>query len=488
MKRILYLAAACLFCLHGLHGAENLQLGASENLFAVLAAANAAGYDEGITLPDNNPLRQELRDYLAKQNIPVLADLSRFYKKHTPKNGEQDLSQYISYALSVTGPPNFAWRTRDVDVPPDAYALAEFTPLLIEFYRQANLAELWQRAQPAFQKEEEKYHSPLVGITSSVDGYLRVPMGGYLGRRFQVFIDLLGAPEQIQTRNYGDDAFVIVTSSEKPRVFDIRHAYLHFEIDPIAIKYGIELDQKRSLIDFVQTAPVEPGFKKDFVLLANESLIKAVESRLDKKPAEIDQAARQGYILAPFFAEQLAVFEKQQQGMRFYLEDMIAALDLKRESGRIAGIKFDAAPLVRLGKQVPVAAPEPKLSPSGETLEKAEDLYLKRSLDRARELYLKSLEQSGSAAEHARAWYGLARISVLQKQPPDAAVKLFEKTLGASPDDETKAWTLVYLARLSMAASDPARAAKFYHDALDVPGASKAAREAAQTELQKIPK
>ena len=134
-----------------------------------------------------------------------------------------------------------------------------------------------------------------------------------------------------------------------------------------------------------------------------------------------------------------------------------------------------------------MAAPEPKLSASGETLEKAEDLYLKRSLDDARELYLKSLEQSGSAAEHAQAWYGLARIAVLQKQT-ETAVKLFEKTLGASPDDQTKAWTLVYLARLSMAASDPARAAKFYHDALDVPGASKAAREAAQTESQKIPK
>ncbi len=487
MRRILSLAAVCLLSLHGLRGAENLQLGASENLFAVLAAANAGGYDEGISLPDNSPLRRELREYLAKQNIPVLADLSRFYRKHRLKNGVQDLSQYVSYALSVTGPPDFAWRTRDVDVPPDAMALAEFTPLLIDFYRQANLAELWKRSQPAYQKETEKYHSPLISTTAAIDGYLRVPAGGYLGRRFQVFIDLLGAPEQIQTRNYGDDAFVIVTPSEKPRLFDIRHAYLHFEIDPIAIKYGVELDQKRSLIDFVQTAPLEPGFKSDFVLLANESLIKAVESRLDKNPAEIDQAARQGYVLAPFFAEQLPVFEKQQQGMRFYLEDMIGAIDLKREDTRIAAIRFDAAPLVRLGRQVAVPAPQPESSPSAQTLDKAEDQYLKRSLDEARSLYLKSLEQSGSAAEHAQAWYGLARIAVLQKQP-DAAVKLFEKTLGASPDDQTKAWTLVYLARLSIAANDAGRAAKFYQEALGVQGASETARKAAQTESEKLPK
>jgi tetratricopeptide (TPR) repeat protein len=487
LKRILFLASTCLFSLHGLQAAENLQLGENQNLFAVLAAANAAGYDEGIALPDNSQLRRQVRDYLAKQNIPILPELKTYYRKHMLKNGVQDLSEYISYALSVTGPPDFAWRTRDVDVPPDAMALSGFTPLRIEFYQQANLAELWNRALPEYQKEAEKYHSSLLNMTAAVDGYLRVPAGGYLGRRFSVFIDLLAAPEQVQTRSYGDDAFVIVTPSEKPRIFDIRHAYLFFEIDPIAIKYGIELDQKRSLIDFVQTAPLEPGFKNDFVLLTTMSLIKAVESRLDINPGEIDQAARQGYILAPFFAEQLPVFEKQQQGMRFYLEDMITAIDLKRESRRIGAIKFDAAPLMRLGKQVTVAAPEPVLSPSGQTLAKAEDLYTSRSLDDAKELYLKSLEQNGSPAEHAQAWYGLARIAVLQKQN-DNAVKLFEKTIGASPDDQTKAWTLVYLARLSKAANDPERAAKFYQDALAVPGASEAAHKAAQTESKNIPK
>jgi tetratricopeptide (TPR) repeat protein len=212
-----------------------------------------------------------------------------------------------------------------------------------------------------------------------------------------------------------------------------------------------------------------------------------IESRLDKNPAEVTQASRQGYILAPFFAEQLPVFEKQEQGMRFYLQDIIGAIDLKREDTRIAAIKFDSAPLVRLGKQVTVEAPKPELSPSAGTLEKAEDSYLKRSLEDAKQLYLKSLEQNGSAAEHAQAWYGLARISVLQNQP-DAAVKLFEKTLQASPDGPTQAWTLVYLARLSRAANDPERASKFYQEALSVQGASEQAHKAAQTESQNIPK
>src|SRR5207248_1976243 len=212
--------------------------------------------------------RGQLRDYLAKQDIPVLPELKQFYRRQTQKNrnGLEDLSQLISYALSVTGPPDFRWRTRDVEVPPDAMALAGLTPLLIDFYRQAKIADLWRRAEPVYDKEMERYHSPLVGAINAVDGYLRVPAAGYLGRRFQVFIELLAAPQQVQTRNYGADAFVIVTPSPQPRMFDIRHAYLHFEIDPIVIKYGMDFGAKRSLIDFVQTAPLEDAFKKDFVL------------------------------------------------------------------------------------------------------------------------------------------------------------------------------------------------------------------------------
>jgi tetratricopeptide (TPR) repeat protein len=267
-------------------------------------------------------------------------------------------------------------------------------------------------------------------------------------------------------------------------MYDIRHAYLHFQIDPIMIKYGMDLKQKASLLDLVQLTALSDAYKKDFVLLANESLIKAVECRLDKDNTGIGRAMRQGYILTEYFYEQLPVYEKQEQSMRFYAQDLANGIDLKREVARVATVQFDAGQLQRLSKQVTVAGPE--LSPSAKTLEQAEDLYTKKKLEPARDLFLKSLEQRGSSEEHAQAWYGLARIALLQNQP-DAAVKLFEKTLGASPDAFTKAWSLVYLARLSKAAGDPARAAKLYQEALAVPGASERAIEAARKESQNSP-
>ena len=243
----------------------------------------------------------------------------------------------------------------------------------------------------------------------------------------------------------------------------------------------MELQQKRSLIDFVQLAPMEDAYKQDYTLLATACLIKAVEARLDKNALAVTQAAQQGFVLAPFFAEQLLLFEKQQQGMRFYLDEMIGALDLKRESARISGIRFDMGPSQRLAKQIVTPAKEPELSPSGKVLQQADDMYQKRTLDEARKLYLKALEQRGAAEEHAQAWYGLARISVLQNQPEEA-LKLFDKVLGSAPDPQTKAWTYVYLARLAKAAGEPDKAGKFYQEALAIPDASEGARKAALTE------
>jgi Tfp pilus assembly protein PilF len=76
----------------------------------------------------------------------------------------------------------------------------------------------------------------------------------------------------------------------------------------------------------------------------------------------------------------------------------------------------------------------------------------------------------------------------LQQNQPDAAVKFFEKTVSGTPDAFTKAWSLVYLARLAKAAGEPAKAAQFYKDAIAVPGASERALDAARKESQNIPK
>jgi tetratricopeptide (TPR) repeat protein len=467
--------------------ADVLQLDSNETLFCVMAAINAAGYDEGINLPDSSPARKQLRDYLAGQKIDVLPDLKLFYKHHMQQTEAQDLPQYISFALSVTGPPDFAWKTRDVDVPPDAMALDGFQPLLIDFYREANLGELWKRILPAYNQEIQRYHAPMLSITQTVDAYLRASSADFSARRFHAYVEILAGPRRVQTFNYGDATWVVISPAAEPLMFDLRHAYLFYQIDPIMLSDRAPLNQKKSLLDLMGPAPLPDQYKTDFVLLASQSLTKAVEARMDKDRDAVDRATRQGYIMTPFFAEQLPLYEGQPQNMRFYAETMINAIDLRAETKRLTNVRFDAAPLVRKAQQVVVAGPE--LSVAGKTLEKAETLYAAASsspgsLDEPKTLFGKALEQKGEPAEHAQAWYGLARIA-LRENRGEIALEAFQKTLDSSPDAFTRAWTNIYLGRL-YSKHDIPLATKYYQDALAVNGASDKAKQAASSELQQI--
>jgi len=463
---------------------ERGQLDASPTLFAVMAAINAAGYNADIASPNNSPLRETIRKELAARTIPSLPALQEFYRQHRGNDATADLAQYISFALSVGGPPDFSLKGRTVDAPPDAAALDGFGPLLAKFYREANIEDLWNRSQPAIEEALERYHEPVAEAVLQVNGFLRNETSGTSAHWFQIYVDLLGAPNQIQTRSYSRDYYVVITPSPEPRIFDVRHAYLHYLLDPLATRHEEIVMRTRGLSDHAQRAPaLDQSFKSDYLLLVTESLIKAIEARLDGKPAMANEAMQQGYILTAYFAEQLQGYLKQEQAMHYYFPAMIEALNLKREDARLSGIEFVSQAPVR---QVKASHPPPVPEPQGvnKTLAQAELLYTERNLEGARELYLKAVDQTGDKAAQAKAYYGLARIAALEKNP-ELAEQLFEKTLESKPDPQVRAWTLVYLGRLADARGSREEAARRFKEALAVEGASQAAHAAAAEGVQR---
>jgi tetratricopeptide (TPR) repeat protein len=482
LSRFLFPAFLCCSLAAGSGAAERGQLDFSPSLFTVMAAINAAGYDAEITSPNNDPLREQVRQAVAAAHAPVLAELSKFFADHHQKDGTAELSQYISFALSVSGPPDFAYKYREVELPPDVRTLEGLGPLLARFYREADIAGLWQKSQPAFERTIERYHTGVSRAVLEVNAYLRNPTAGYLGRSFQIYLDLLSAPNQVQTRSYADEYFVIVTPSTEPRVEDIRHAYLHYLLDPLATKYGMEILKRKSLEDYAQGAPaLDPLYKSDFLLLTTESLIKAIEARLGGHSQTVDETLREGYILAPYFAEQLTIYEKQVDAMRLFFPQMVKGIDVQREDKRLAHVTFAERARVRTVK-VEQRAPSaiPAVDPA---LEEADKLYGNRDYERAKQAYLRALEKSSEKSVHARAYYGLARIAILQKDP-ETGERLFQKALDSSPEPQVAAWVHVYLGRLSDIAGDREEATKHYQTALAVPGASAAARHAAEQGIQ----
>ena len=462
------------------------QLDGSQTLFAVLAAINAAGYDADLDSAANYPIRKQVRDIIASRHLESVDELKKFFALHRQRDWNSELSQYVSFALTLDDPPDFKFRVQPNEIPPDVNPLMGFELLLQKFYREAKIEELWRASQPVYDQVIALYHGPVSRALLETNAYLRNPTSGYLGRRLQIYVDLLGAPNQIQSRSYKDDYFIVVTPSPDPQIDEVRHGYLHYLLDPLALKYSEQLNRLKDIADYAQAAPaLDEAYKNDYVLLVTECMIKAVETRLAptaKRQGMVDQAMREGYVLTPAFADGLVAFEKQVDAMRIYFPEMVREVDLKREDQRLGKVQFAGAAAVKRAKHV-AAPPEPELTGVEKTLAQAEELYRNRNLDQAKQAYLKALQETSQTPVHARAYYGLARIAALQKDP-ELAEKLFQKTLELSPDAETKSWAYLYLGRLADADQRREDAVSHYRAVLSIEGAPSSVRSAAEKGLQ----
>ncbi len=381
------------------------QLDGNQALFTVLAAINAAGYDAEINAASTHPFRHALRTELGTKNLESIYQLKRFFKEHQLKDPNAELSQYISYALLINGAPEFDYRDPDMVRPPDATSLEGLSPLLAALYKEANLETYWQRAQPFYDQLIAQYHEPVSRAILEANAFARNTTNSYLGRHFQIYVDLLGAPNQSQARSYGDDYFVVVTPSAELQLDGIRHGYLHFLIDPLGIKYGEEINKKHALGDYAQGAALLPErYKTDFVDLTTECIIKAMEARLDHQPSKVERAMKEGYVLTAAMAEQLAVYESQEVALRLYFPNLITALDFRREEQRMSKIEFASkdgasARVVRPARSLEA----PVLTGAAKTLDDAESAYAARDLARAKQNFLKVMEQTAEQPLHAKA-------------------------------------------------------------------------------------
>lgn len=463
------------------------QLDASPALFTVMAALNAAGYDVDAQSPNNHPLRAAVTAHLQGRNLTTVQEI-RAYIERRKQGGKLDLNRFVSFALAVDGPPNFNYKFQAHEMPPDLAPLEGFDRLLTRFHREAEIDKLWQEAQPAIDQLLATYQEPFTQAIREVNGYLRNPMSGYAGRRFQIFVELLGPPNQIQTREYKDDYYIVLTPAPEPQIDYLRYAYIRYLLDPLSFKYIEQLDKKKPLIDLAQAAPaLDEHYKNDFQLLTTACLAKAVEARLRKAegPKLVEQGLKEGFILLPYFYEALGGYEKQEVAMRLYYPDLVNGIDLKKEDKRLQGVEFASAKTTRTVRASRAEQPKMEISGVFKTLEDAEDLYRLKKYAEAKPLFLRALQETPERPLHAKAYYGLARIAALQRDP-ELAVKLFEKVLDLEPDDTIRSLSHVNLGHLWAVNNEQEKAVENYNAALAVKGIPPAIKKAAEKALQEI--
>src|ERR1700739_2137004 len=193
--------------------ATPITLDTSETLFAVLTAMNACGYD--VDLPASDPQRIAIRAEVdrnlrtSEEAQAALRTMCEFYMAHLNRDAQHDLSQYVSLALYLQGPPQFMPRAKEDVMPPYAVPIAGFGALLERFYDRANLHGIWERHRANYAALIERYHEPLAKMVFDTDIYLKLQSGGYLGRTFTVLLDFMANPNEANARYYGSASYFV---------------------------------------------------------------------------------------------------------------------------------------------------------------------------------------------------------------------------------------------------------------------------------------
>lgn len=474
----------------------------SQQLFATLCALDAAGFDADESTLAEMPSRLALRAELLKLQGPAVDAVRQFYKDHQLSDPGETLSRFVTFALVVGPPPRFQFVVdRDV-LPPDALALEGFQEVLANFYHDARLENAWRAVQPEYEKFIARDGSPVRHIVTTVNAYLREIYKPKYGHSFTVYVEpLVGV--RTNFRNTGDHYSVVVGTGAEFPYDDVQHAYLHYVLDPLPLKFRKEVTAKSGLLNIGAKSPRLPGeYRSDFLAYADESLIKAVELRLrhlgaEKLEVALAQNDQDGFTMVRPLYAQLLKFEKEGPSMSLYFPELIAGLNVDAEQKRLANFVF-----------TPVAKPDAAKAQAALTEPGTE---LDRMLAQGNH---QIATQDPTAAtitfekilqEHPtdpRAMYGLAVASLLN-QDADRAQQLFEKIVesdgrngpaaaapasntegqaGAmvAPDSSILAWSHVYLGRLHDVADEREQAVIQYRAALAVAGAPEAARVAAQ--------
>jgi tetratricopeptide (TPR) repeat protein len=464
-----------------------IRLDSNETVFATLAAINSCGYDND--LAESDPVRAQVRSQVA-QNVARSAEaqtaqqrLCAFYQDHQPGNAARNHAQYISLALYLDAPPKFDPIVRESDMPPDAAYVLGFLPLLRQFYQAAGLRDIWRAHQKDYDALIDRYSEPITKMRFDTDIYLKLASAGYLGRTFNIYLEPMEAPGQVNSRNYGSDYFLIVSpaANGKLPMRDIRHTYLHFILDPLALKRANTMKRLEPLLDTVQRAPLDEAFKYDISLLVTESFIQAIEARMipgkkadAERHAAMERAMSEGFVLTHYFYDGLAGFEAQPTGLNDAYGDLLHDINVDSEKRRARDITFSRESEHEIvGKKTP--------HPYEKTLDIAEGRLAAGDIAAARKYAQDSLEQNTGDPGHAA--FILARCAILDGDTVTAR-KYFGQTIEIGSDTRMVAWSHIYLGRIFDMQEQRDEAITHYRAALAAGDARPETKTAAQRGLE----
>ncbi len=480
----------------GLAPPTRITVDGSEQFFTMMCALHAAGFEADLSATGWHPLRAQLRELLQRQQGPAVDAVRQFYAQHELADPGATLSRYIWFALVAGPPPNFAPIVRHEEIPPEALALEGFSEILANYYKEQKIRELWREAQPAYNSEIGRLHEPVSRIVMVATAYLREIVNPSDPRTFSLIVEPM-VGRKTNVRNFGDHYAIVLSGTGDVPVDEIRHAFLHFLLDPVPLRYPHVVAVKRPLLNLAARAPRLPAeLRDDFPAFFTECLVRAVELRLRRlAPSEIaaavDRDEADGFVLERALERVLGNFDKAEPSMTLYFPDLVRSIDTGAEYKRLESVKFAAAPapdengmeVARARRLPPTTVPnDPEILAA---LTEGERLIAEKNPRGAEVAFQKVVAKYPG---QPRAVYGLALVALLDGDGPRAKQMLGRLVAGeqeASKDPMVLAWSHVYLGRIYESDGRPELALDEYRAALAVQGAPELARQAAQRGLEK---
>lgn len=485
-------------------GVSPVRLDGSEAMFTTMCLLYASGFEADVNADTWTTFRAHMRETARAQKGPAVETAREFYRQHQLKDPGATLSRYIWFGLVSGAAPDFQpVLTRD-QLPPEVLQLEGFSEILSSYYVEQNIGTLWRQAQPVYNREIEQMQESVSQTVMVSTAYLREVLNPAEERTFNIIVDpLVGRITNV--RNFGNHYAIILSGAKNVPMSVVRHAFLHFLLDPLPLTYSHVAIVKEPLFISAAKAPRLPEvLRDDFFSWFSECLVRAVELKLKRmSPGERETAINEddadGFTLVrPLFLG-LTPFENSASSMKIYFPELVRGIDVKTELPREAAIHFAPAGSPEDSGQLSaeeVARRRKAETPAVTTVPNDQDVIalLTEGERRIAERDPRAAEVSFQSVlakypEAARAWYGLGLVALMVHDADRAKFVFGRLTTGehaATQDPMVLAWSHIYLGRIYDDEGQLENAKAEFQAALAVSGAPEQAHQAAQKGLGEL--
>ncbi|MFZ1080822.1 MAG: hypothetical protein WAO19_02730 [Candidatus Kryptoniota bacterium] len=315
---------------------------ADVRIFTAYAMMNSAGSGGEWRRAGMNPMRSELRaDLAGRIDSTFLEKLKNFHESHGR------ILETYEEALLTSGPPDFllSYNPKTTgEIAENAQSDSELPELLAEFYKKADIADLWVKYRPLIQAENDKYKPFAELAMQDVDSYCHLDSYYFSSNSRRInfeFMPMLPYYASLTARVNGEIYLIVGPQEDNPDRSIFYYYLLRYVAMPLVRADTTDAGRIDGLYDSVKSmVDMRHG---NWNTLVAECFAEAMDIRLEKKLYDLDSTAvdssllkeyKFGFILCPTIYKSLVKYEESGKAFSDYFPLIMKNIDLRDESER----------------------------------------------------------------------------------------------------------------------------------------------------------